>query len=199
MPTSNHNIRIYVPFNATTKKPDTSSNGHYDLHLADSSFNFLAYQIGDDVTLTDPQAFTFNNPVISYGGIPINGVSEGYITIKNLANMTNRQNHLLCNCPFSGTDAGKAVLKTWLTDYVRYDPLRSNNTEKRFKVIHTSYNVYSANSSNCFMVTGLFCSFLGYSTLLNISNSTSDYHNYTAWPMFIQYKGYWKLVNLNLT
>lgn len=195
MPTTNHGVRIYVPFHSNSKKPYTNHNGHYDLHLADSSFTFNAYQIGDDVNVNDPQQFSFNEPVISYGGRS----GEGYLTIKNRVNMTNRPDSLLCYFPFTGTDEGKANLKTWLQSYIRYDPVNSDSTTKLFKVIHPEFSTYSAPDSNCFMVTALFCNTLGYPTLQNICDDASSYTQYTAWPMFMQHKANWELVDLNLT
>lgn len=75
--------------------------------------------------------------------------------------------------------------------------LSQSTGKKYFKVVHPDFDVYSYEDSSCFIFTGFLCNMLGYGTLKNISD-THYYTDYIAWPMFMSYKQYWALEDLNI-
>lgn len=174
-------VRIYVPFNKSTGRPNEDipgGEGHYEIQLSGT------------MTLLGKN---YTDPVISYGKMGSND-SRGKIEICNCADRSVEAYQLLCTWPIAVNGNPETVMQNWLQQYsticndVPEDAIKANTD---VYTVVGAHEQYSKEASNCFMVTAEWCSLMGNDTLKDILEEKNHFSQYTAWPMFLMNHTEW--------
>lgn len=160
-------IRIHLPLTSGLK-PNTGNSGHYDIQIMKTGLTLLGK--------------TYNNPIISYGGVDGNGKVE----IGNGSSFSPKADHLYCHAPITVTDAQLSdFIEGWLNEYC--DKETSGHI---YSVTSGDYKTYSKSNHNCFGAVGEWCALMGDPFLKSI-HDPKTYTEYYAWPMYEQYHTAW--------
>ena len=166
-------IRIYLPL--SNQMPATGSSGHYDIQIMKTGLKLLGK--------------TYDNPIISYGGVD----SKGKVKIMNGRSYTPLSSHMYCHAPITVTDTNISdFVSGWLDTYCDKDTENGGT----YDVTSGGYKTYTKEKYNCFGAVGEWCALMGDSFLKSI-HDTKTYKEYFAWPMYKQYHTAWIFDVLN--
>ena len=132
---------------------------------------------------------TYDNPIISYGGVD----GKGKVKIMNGRSYPPLSSHMYCHAPITVTDTNISdFVSGWLDTYCDKDTENGGT----YDVTSGGYKTYTKEKYNCFGAVGEWCALMGDSFLKSI-HDTKTYKEYFAWPMYKQYHTAWIFDVLN--